>query len=326
MVQRPTFDALSDVMDACESHDSSVQSVEVAMGSPEVTVELVVDHTPRCADDGLFAVEAAGVAESGHLEVEFTPPSLTSLLPDGTPVTAEQVTDVAATDEGRLRCSHELTFRPEPEPKATDDNQRGHSADERDHSTVEAVADGGAITASSPSSAPSPEFTAIRDESVPPYKDTEYLAALYESCATFEEMSRHIEMDVVAETVRRYMVDAGIHTPDSYETTTDDTEGDTGEQADASVPELPDESAVADVVDLPTGVSVSDIVDAVVDATTVYEVTRALGVGQNRTRELLAELGLLEQVMHRLTDDHRGRSREAVIERIQERCADESGI
>ncbi|MFB6252090.1 MAG: hypothetical protein ABEI27_10480 [Halobellus sp.] len=60
------------------------------------------------------------------------------------------------------------------------------------------------------------EATAVRDESIPPYEDTAYLRRLYETCETFDEMSERIEMDVSAETVRRYMIDAGVHSPRSY--------------------------------------------------------------------------------------------------------------
>ncbi|MFD1600426.1 hypothetical protein [Halobellus rarus] len=54
---------------------------------------------------------------------------------------------------------------------------------------------------------------AARDESVPPFEDTEYLQCLYDSCETFAEMSEKINMAVSDETVRRYMIDADIHSP-----------------------------------------------------------------------------------------------------------------
>lgn len=45
-----------------------------------------------------------------------------------------------------------------------------------------------------------------------------HIRRLYEISETFDEMSDLIELDVSAETVRRYMIDAGIHSPESYAT------------------------------------------------------------------------------------------------------------
>lgn len=55
-----------------------------------------------------------------------------------------------------------------------------------------------------------------RDRNVPPFRDPDLLAEVYESCKTFAEMSEVIDMDVTAETVRRYMIDYGIHEPNTY--------------------------------------------------------------------------------------------------------------
>ncbi|GEM_PF-1305902 len=66
-----------------------------------------------------------------------------------------------------------------------------------------------------------------RDREVPPFEDSELLAEVYDSCETFAEMTDALGMDVTAETVRRYMIDHGIHEPDSYDTGgTDVEEGD----------------------------------------------------------------------------------------------------
>ena len=71
------------------------------------------------------------------------------------------------------------------------------------------------------------------DRGVPAFRDRERLAAAYESCATFAEMREALGVDVTAETVRRYMIDAGVHQPASYDTdggggeaTSDDATGD----------------------------------------------------------------------------------------------------
>ena len=57
------------------------------------------------------------------------------------------------------------------------------------------------------------ELAAVRDDAIPPYKDTDYLQHLYDSCESFREMSERIDVDVSSSTVRRYMIDVGIHSP-----------------------------------------------------------------------------------------------------------------
>ena len=329
MVHRPAFDVLSDIVDACESHGGSVQSVEAAMGDTDVTVRLVVDHALEAGTHDVFTPESATVTEDGELCVQFRAPSLETLLPSTVPITPGGTETVAVTDEGALRCTHEFTLDPErsdagetaPDPAATETAAGDAPAVAADPAT-----DDGTATAATAQS----ELGAVRDESVPPYEDTAYLQALYDSCETFEEMSRLIEMDVVAETVRRYMVDAGVHTPDNYESDSAerDTEGvedgglqtaETDEDAatnpSTSVPA--DEQLVADGIGLPDGVGVTDLVDAVVEAATVYEVDRDLGLGHGKTRELLRRLGLLDQVTRRVADDHRGPVRDEVVRHIR---------
>ncbi|WP_435183667.1 hypothetical protein [Halobellus sp. EA9] len=222
-------------------------------------------------------------------------------------------------------------------------------------------------------------LAAARDESVPPYEDVAYLARLYEVCDTFAEMSERIEMDVSAETVRRYMIDADVHSPTSYElggagrtpdnsddarsgsaddgtdepdesvvetAPSDETapedgsdadgrgdEGDgsrnaeaaatpaedrTGsEPADRVAPEsLPDEQLVADGIGLPESLTLPDVVAAVVDARTLYDVQRELGLGHDRTRQLLRQLNVLDLVLCRASQ---AAAREVSVETVTAR-------
>ena len=326
MVRRPAFDVLSDIVDTCESHGGSVQSVEATMGA-DVTVRLVVDHELAAGTNEVFTPETATLTEEGELCVRFQAPSLETLLPSEAPITPGGTETVAVTDEGALRCTHEFTLDSErsdtdeaaSEPAPTESVARNPTETEATDPEATESATGAESTLQS-------ELDAARDESLPPYEDTSYLRTLYESCETFEEMSRLIEMDIVAETVRRYMVDAGVHTPDSYESkVADDVDGDGRLAADDSADAAPepsagppaDEQLVADGIGLPDGVGVTDLVDAVVEAATVYEVDRDLGLGQGQTRELLRRLGLLDQVTGRVADDHPGPGRDEVVRRIR---------
>ena len=211
-------------------------------------------------------------------------------------------------------------------------------------------------------------LNAVRDESVPPYDDTPYLRRLYETCGTFAEMSERIEMDVSAETVRRYMIEADVHAPTSYETggaasgagaaggsetpttedgaasgaggadgsetpTTEDgatTEAESTDGADRGgageyepSTSLPDEQLVADGIGLPESLTLHDVVDAVVDARTVHEVQRDVGLDYDRTRQLLTQLNVLDLVVGRVAAD-RTVTVDVVADRIRQCTPDAS--
>ncbi|OYR55070.1 hypothetical protein DJ73_03010 [Halorubrum sp. Ea1] len=176
-------------------------------------------------------------------------------------------------------------------------------------------------------SGPSDGVEAVRDESMPPYEDVEYLRALYAECDTFSEMRDAIAMDVSAETVRRYMIDAGVHEPTAYETATTDgrtdqgtadgpSERDEASERDGSPVEsssvepsteedsrrsFPDAKLVADGIGLPDDVEIGDVIESVVRSSTVYEVRRDLDLDDGYARELLDQLDLLDLVMCRLS-------------------------
>lgn len=53
------------------------------------------------------------------------------------------------------------------------------------------------------------------DKQEPPeYQDPERLAAVYEDNETFEEMRQELDVDVTAQTIRKYMIEHGIHEPE----------------------------------------------------------------------------------------------------------------
>jgi len=184
-------------------------------------------------------------------------------------------------------------------------------------------------------------LAAARSDDVPAYEDTDYLRTLYESCGTFTEMSNRIEMDVAAETVRRYMIEANIHNPSSYDTATHDSERDDSddgtedtasvtddtdvglesagpEPAPSSRDDTPEEQFVTDGIGLPEGVAVEDIVSTVVDATAVYEVQQSLDIGHEQARDLLEQLNILDLVLHRIDGQPDKVSKNDVVQRIRE--------
>ncbi|MFB6219624.1 MAG: hypothetical protein ABEH77_10715 [Halobacteriaceae archaeon] len=191
---------------------------------------------------------------------------------------------------------------------------------------------GGAGPVPEVSTGTEPEVSATATGGVPPFRDPELLERVYDSCDTFAEMTDEIGMDVTAETVRRYMIDHGIHEPNSYDTGPEsdaDTTGGAGRPADAGEPadEEPGAGAdtpvvLADGIGLPDDVTVETLVETVKRSNTIYEVKRNIGIEREDALEMLRELNLLDLVVGRLaTEDERDISREEVVQRLREASA-----
>jgi len=332
-----SFDVLSDVIEQYESSGRSVRNVEATTGAVgdvlEVTMDVPVSICP--ASDGAgspdVTPEAASLAEDGGLVVEFSTPGLGVFSATGAAVSAEQ-RGVQVADDG-LRATVSLTVDP--------------AGDERAPSASPGSADrGDGGLGAEPDAAAS--LAAVRDDSVPPYEDTRYLERLYETCETFAEMSREIEMDVSSETVRRYMIEAGVHDPDSYGTgasdggsgpdspATDEAEpgagggggdGDGDDPAADPIETIASEQLVADGIGLPGDLAIEDVADAVVDAMTIHEVHRRLGIGRECTRDLLKQLNLIDLVSRRVGDNpERSVTYEEVASRIRQCTPEEGGV
>jgi hypothetical protein len=72
-------------------------------------------------------------------------------------------------------------------------------------------------------------------------------------------MQRHIDMDVSAETVRRYMIDAGVHEPASYATSDDgDADGGTVDESSPTEAETDETDADEDEADTTAGDDAGD--------------------------------------------------------------------
>ena len=181
-----------------------------------------------------------------------------------------------------------------------------------------------------------------RTRDVPPFEDRELLKEVYESCDTFSEMADAIGMDVTGETVRRYMIDHGIHQPNTYNTNGGRHEDEPGndqpgdEESDVSTEE--DDSiedsdgltengveapvVVPDGMGLPDGITVETIVETVKRSNTIYEVEKNLDVDHETSLEMLREFDLLDLVVGRLaTEGERDIEREEIVERLRRNSA-----
>lgn len=346
-----SFGVLSEIVDQYESRGRTVRDVEATAtdsddGSLNVSMEVPVSLCAASGDDvhSDLTPKTATLTDGGGLQVEFSSSALAS-LPPTTAASISASEEAVRVEDGGIVLGVELTIDPAEETTAdavaVEDGV--HDSGKVDQSTPEQTAlDGGRADPSAPRSDSDDaqtederdELAAVRDDDVPPYEDTAYLERLYETCENFTEMSERIEMDVSSETVRRYMIEADVHDPTSYDTSTgvDTTDADANpanpatdaDQAVTAAPEdpmetIPDEQLVTDGLGLPENVHLEDIADAVVDSVTVYEVQRHLDLGRQQTQELLEELNLLDLVMRQLSDNpEQTVSYERVASRIRE--------
>ena len=172
------------------------------------------------------------------------------------------------------------------------------------------------------------EEQATGERDVPPFRNPELLLEVYESCDTFAEMRDALDMDITAETVRRYMMSHGIHEPNSYDTTGDDgtdvespDAGDDGSETElleaGGDVETPD--VIADGIGLPENVSVDALIDTVQRANTLYEVQTEFGIDRDEAVSMLRRTGLIHHVVGRLSEKgKREVSREMVIESLRQ--------
>lgn len=318
MAVHTAVDVLSALLESYGSGPGEVRTVDAsASGTASLSAEVVL-AVPLAAASRDGGIDAE-LAPDGRIRVELEQPDLSAppSVPAGVSVAAADVTTGA---DGDLLVTVTVDIDTEPASPA------GAASDSGESTTDGRV---GATATAEPSSAPAADgaataaedvatdgtergdrLAAVRTPSVPPYEDVPYLRLLYETCDTFGEMRDRIDMDVSTETVRRYMIDAGVHEPASYETATDGSlEGgeppvapDSGAGTEGGAP-LGDDQLVTDGLGLPEDLSIDAVLDAVVESATVYEVECRLGLGQHRTRELLRELDLLDLVLHRVTEN-----------------------
>jgi len=280
-------------------------------GSRELSAEVELSLSPAADGSGL-ALDGASVDEDGRLALSFESSDPVVPAPDGS--VEVEPTDATFEPDGTVTLTLAATV-PAEEEGATDGRTRETTTDggptAEEGTRVEARSTDGDDTV------PGPD----RNRDVPPFRDPELLAEVYESCDTFAEMTEAIGMDVTAETVRRYMIDYGIHQPNRYDTGGDgDAEAPAPGEAESPAPGNEDDSPVvlADGIGLPDDVTVETLIETVRSSNTLYEVARDIGLEREEALDTLRELDLLDLVVGRLaTQDRRDIEREDVIERLR---------
>ncbi|WP_227356511.1 hypothetical protein [Haladaptatus salinisoli] len=366
-----TFWWLSQALERYESGRAEIQRVEATRpddprsngelrATVDIAVPLCATLTGDSADD--LSPTAATIREDGGLRVDFPPSSLpTANRIENERVSVEEA-DSVRVEGGTILVTSIVTVDPDGGTERPADAEEKNAVRQPRENASEAAGDAESSAETveesadeqngetSPKSARSPavgnepnredEFDAVRSEGLPPFEDTDYLRRIYEACDTFIEMADVIEMDVSAETVRRYMTEAGVHEPATYNTVSssdgdsapsperdesaaatargeDGTEGSNGDSESATVDRRSDEPAegwdsddpvedvenqplIADGIGLPDGVTLDRLADAVESSITIHEVTRELDIGRDEARQLLERLNLLDLVLTRV--------------------------
>lgn len=309
--------------------------------SAEVEVTLSVAETRA---SGGLSLGGTSVDEEGRLGLSFE--STESVVPAPNGRVEVDPTDATFGPDGTVTVTLAATVSVDDE-----DGTVGHTAENEPTTDGRPTAGERGRRGTDVPHEESEESESDRTEpgrEVPPFRNPELLAEVYESCDTFAEMTDAIGMDVTAETVRRYMIDYGIHQPNTYDTDGDDR-GESEDEADAGAgeptrdPDGPDGGAVdtgghaagadgegqvvlTDGIGLPEGVTVETLIETVETSNTLYEVERDVGVDREDALSMLRELDLLEFVVGRLsTRDQRDIGREDVVERLRAASATAGG-
>lgn len=375
-----TFRKLSQLIKRYESDGGRVHCIEAKATNQESEAKLdarIDVPVSLCSNEGsdiAVSPQAATISDEGGLQIEFSPaalPELDEYVPANASAEREEV---RVTDDGTVLTTFVLTFGVESKnqdsvpstsagmdsqthsPSVTDMDAQSAS----DDATIFDMSDGGEAvegtndsgsaevtpatieTSASDENDIASKLKAARNEDLPTYDDIEYLQCLYDSLDTFTEMSKHFEMDVASETVRRYMIDAQIHESASYNTadeaevddkvTDDDSVTEDLDAVDASaegessdgvteddhsskpeeekqvvepadpIENLPNKTVVADGIGLPKDLTIEEIADAIESSMTVYQVQLQLDMSRERTGELLKQLNLIDLVRGRLAD------------------------
>lgn len=282
-------------LDECERGDRRVTSVELSeSGGPEpsvaATVELSVDGAGP-SGEVVPDLDSPSLGPDGRLR--FAIASAPRLVPAVEYDVDVELVDATLERDGAISATLQVTTA---DGDAGSDPSRPRvvsgPADDEDPTGVAAAAED--------------------EPDLPPFKDPDRLAEVYASCDTFAEMAETIDMDVTAETVRRYMIDYDIHEPNTYRT------GD-GDEPESASRETPEPLVISDGIGLPDDVTVDTLIDTVKRSNTIYEVTREVNVDREDALEMLEELNLLDLVVGRLaTEGERDISRDEIVDRLRE--------
>ena len=318
------FQELGRFLDDCEHREGAVERVDLVSvtGADDGGIRAELELTLSVGSGGNASLCDPQVCPDGT--VRFALESTTRLVPTADHDVSVEPTGTALDGDGAATVQFAATVPGTPGTAEVDRSERsgldsGGRADagqndtsavgrgetsDADSDTVEQRAGAGTETRS--------ETVTASERDVPPFKDPDLLAEVYDSCETFAEMADTLEMDVTAETVRRYMIDYDIHEPNTYQT----SDGPAGATADEG------QVVLSDGIGLPDEVTAEDLIETVERSNTIYEVKQDIHIDRDDALEMLQDLNLLDLVVGRLaTEGERDITREDIVDRLREASA-----
>lgn len=238
----------------------------------DTALRALADALEVSENDTVTIEQVAATTDGAELQTELTVSYPFELLSDAE---AASVTDCEFVD-GRLAIDISMDV----DPENLDVSPGTDEATETDDGTRPTDEDG-SIDKENPDT--------------PAYKDPDRLREVYAEYDSFSAMKDALDVDVTAQTVRRNMMKKGIHSPDTAD---EDADTDTESVDDSSADDEPE----FDDTTLPEGITPAAVRDAVAESSSLHGAQTALGLDIKETRALLQDLGVLEHVTGRISN------------------------
>ncbi|EMA58394.1 hypothetical protein [Halorubrum lipolyticum] len=244
MAQTPSegLAALAGLAASIEAAGNEIEDLDVTFeneatsGSARVTVPLVRGDTPSGVRIDAERVAIADGSLRIDVDLRTEPPDAAASATGDASATGPSATDPSATGSSTADTAEppvtdgpeETTERPEDtgdessdatrdSPPPTTRSDDGAEADAGvDDDPTAARSDGAGVMAVQSGSADGPgsaDAPSADVDSRPAYRDPDRLEAVYDPDATFAEMTEELGVDVTPQTVRKYMVEHGVHEP-----------------------------------------------------------------------------------------------------------------
>ena len=218
------LEGLAATVGSIEDADNAIDELNVTLtdtepdGQVQVTVPLFGDDLP---EESQVTLKSAGIDGSDlvvDLEIEIE-------IDDNRELSAGEAEqpETATTEENRSAgattpTSGDTVEKADSEP-AADADEGTQTEDSVTNTEAEIQTEDSATNTEAETkpeeSKPSEDIEETTVESTvrPAYRDPDRLAAVYDPEATFAEMTEELGVDVTAQTVRKYMIEHGIHDP-----------------------------------------------------------------------------------------------------------------
>jgi hypothetical protein len=228
MGQTPSgrLETVADVAAAIEAAGNEINDLHVTVdddgghGTAQVSLPIIEEGVDTACEFDL--VDATLTDSTLQIELDVGTETLETTR-DETAPPAAATTETADEEGAGHPAGADQAAAGGETPSADSDSTRSEDADlsagstddepaPAEHDSTQSEAEG--ATEPAPSEAAADSDASVGDDR-PAYRDPEKLAAVYDPEATFPEMTDALGVDVTPQTVRKYMVEHGLHEPTS---------------------------------------------------------------------------------------------------------------